>query len=425
VTTETTDPLCLVLPITIPGRPHLLPLEGAESRGSLGLRPMALSEAVKEADRPCFAILSDDDDLLARGWQLAGRCGLRGSNGAITPMALPLADGTPGPIVNGILLSGPESGFEKMYEVLALSGDPAEGRLARAGERVLAPPPARDLKWHGGLLRPARIRQGGRPLVMAILNVTPDSFSDGGRFAEASVAIERGRELADQGADILDIGGESTRPGAEAVGLEEESARVMPVIEGLAGAIPIPMSIDTTKSEVARRALAAGAAIINDISGMTMDPMMAPLAAGSETLVILNHIRGLPRTMQESPDYRHVVLEVLLDLASRVRAVRAAGVDSARIIIDPGIGFGKRVEDNLSLLRHLGSISSLGSPVMVGVSRKSFLGALTGRAVAGRGAGTAAAEAIAALAGAEIIRTHDPAGARDAIAVAAGLAGGS
>jgi dihydropteroate synthase len=260
---------------------------------------------------------------------------------------------------------------------------------------------------------------------MAILNVTPDSFSDGGRFAEASVAIERGRELADQGADILDIGGESTRPGAEAVGLEEESARVMPVIEGLAGAIPIPMSIDTTKSEVARRALAAGAAIINDISGMTMDPMMAPLAAGSETLVILNHIRGLPRTMQESPDYRHVVLEVLLDLASRVRAVRAAGVDSARIIIDPGIGFGKRVEDNLSLLRHLGSISSLGSPVMVGVSRKSFLGALTGRAVAGRGAGTAAAEAIAALAGAEIIRTHDPAGARDAIAVAAGLAGGS
>lgn len=421
---EPADTLCLVFPVSTPGRGHLLPLEGAEARASLGLRPMALAEVVKEADRPCFALISDSEDLLARAWQLSARCGLKGSAGAITPMPLPpLAPGEePGPLVNGLLLTGPESGFEKMYEVLAVSGDRDEGRLARAGERALAAVSPREIRWRGGSLQPGSVHRGRRPLIMGILNVTPDSFSDGGRYAGREAAVARAREMAEQGADIVDIGGESTRPGAEAVEMEEEAGRVVPVIEALAGALEVPISIDTTKAEVARRAVEAGAAIINDISGMTMDPLMPALAAALEVPVVLNHLRGVPRTMQDSPEFRHVVMEVLLDLAARVGAARRAGVEADRIVVDPGIGFGKRVSDNLALLRHLEALRALECPVLVGVSRKSFLGALTGREVGHRGSATSAAETLAALAGAEIIRTHDPGAARDALAVAVAMA---
>lgn len=425
------EPLCLVFPVAVPGRGGLLTVEGTEMRASLGLRPMALAEVSKEADRPCYAVLSDGEDLLARVWQLAARCGLKGSAGAIVPMPLPGPvgemegpGGGGGPLVNGVLLTGPESGFQKIFEVLMRSGDPAEGRLARAGERALAPPQGPEIPCGTvGTLRPGTLRSGGTPVVMGILNVTADSFSDGGRYAAPQAAIERARQMIDEGADIIDIGGESSRPGSSPVALEEESARVLPVIEALAREGTVPLSIDTTKSEVARRAVAAGASIINDISGMAQDPLMPALAATLGVPVVLNHIRGVPRTMQESPGFQHVALEVLLDLAARVRAVRAAGVKASRIVVDPGIGFGKRVEDNLSILRHLGVLEALECPILVGVSRKSFLGAVTGREVGERRDATVAAETLAVLGGASLLRTHEPAAARDAIAVAAALAG--
>ncbi len=419
------DPLSLVFPVSLPGRWGLLALPGTEMRSSLGLRPMALAEVSKEADRPCYAVLSDGEELLARVWQLAGRCGLKGSAGAIAPLPVPGPEQDAGaPLVNGLLLTGPEGGFQKMLEVLALSGDPAEGRLARAWERTLAPQPPPEMPCGPGrTLRPCSVRGGGRPLVMAILNVTPDSFSDGGSFATKEAALGRARRMIDEGADVIDVGGESTRPGSAPVSLEEEAGRVLPLIEALASETKVPVSIDTTKAEVARRAVAAGAAIRNDISGMAWDPMMPALAAALDVPVVLNHVRGVPKTMQEHPSYQHVVLEVLLDLAVRVRGVRAAGVPASRIVVDPGIGFGKRVEDNVALLRHLGALDALECPILVGLSRKSFIGALTGRDVGLRRDGTVAAETIAVLAGASILRTHEPAAARDAIRIAAALAG--
>ncbi|HXI01660.1 MAG TPA: dihydropteroate synthase, partial [Candidatus Saccharimonadales bacterium] len=333
--THTAGTLSLIFQLNIPGRASLVPLEAAELRSSLGLRPMALAELSREADRPCYALLSDSDDLLSRVWQLAGRCGLKGSTGAISPMPLEAAGpggengrASGGRLVNGVILTGPESGFEKMYEVMAVSGDRDEGRLARAGERALAAAgPQEILLADGRGLRPGSLAEGGRPLVMGILNVTPDSFSDGGRFSDPQSALARARTMIEEGADILDIGGESSRPGSEPVAMEEESRRVLPVIEALARESAVPLSIDTTKAEVARRAVAAGASIINDISGLTMDPLMPALAATLKVPVVLNHIRGVPRTMQESPSFQHVVLEVLLDLAARVRLAEEAGVE--------------------------------------------------------------------------------------------------
>ena len=212
-----------------------------------------------------------------------------------------------------------------------------------------------------------------RGVIMGVINVTPDSFSDGGNFISVNAAVEHGLRLAEEGAEILDIGGESTRPGAASVSVEEELRRVIPVIKGLAGKTSAALSIDTSKASVARAAVAAGAEIINDVTALRGDDAMARVAAESGCGIVLMHMRGTPRTMQEDPQYHDVVVEVADHLAERIAAARAAGIAADRIAIDPGIGFGKTVEHNLQLIAGLGRFATLGHPVLLGVSRKSFL----------------------------------------------------
>jgi dihydropteroate synthase len=213
--------------------------------------------------------------------------------------------------------------------------------------------------------------------LMGILNVTPDSFSDGGLFLDPQVAIAHGVELVEQGADIIDVGGESTRPGAEPVTLEQELYRVIPVVEGLAERLPgVQISIDTSKREVAQRALAAGANLVNDVSAFRGDPRMATVVAESGVDCCLMHMQGLPRTMQKDPHYENVVQEVGAFLEERIAFAMAEGVSEDRIMIDPGIGFGKTAIHNLELLRHLQELSALGRPIVIGTSRKSFIGTI-------------------------------------------------
>jgi dihydropteroate synthase len=254
----------------------------------------------------------------------------------------------------------------------------------------------------------ATVADRSRTLIAGILNVTPDSFSDGGRYLRRDAAAQRAREMASVGADIIDIGGESTRPGADPVTLDEELGRVIPVIEALAQEPGLVISVDTRKAGVARRAIAAGAAMINDVSAMTADPEMLEVAAGSGAAICLMHMRGTPATMQLAPVYDDVVREVADYLRERAEAAVAAGVDRRRIILDPGFGFGKTLEHNLALLRRLGEIARIGYPVMVGTSRKSMLGALLGGASPeDRAEGTAATVALAIANGASMVRVHD------------------
>lgn len=257
---------------------------------------------------------------------------------------------------------------------------------------------------------------------MGIVNVTPDSFSDGGRWFDGAAAIAHGRRLAEEGADILDVGGESSRPGAQPVSVEEELRRILPVIVGLAD-LGVPISVDTTKPEVMRRATAAGATLINDIAALRA-PGALDAAAASGAAVCLMHMQGEPDTMQASPAYVDVVAEVHAFLAARVAVARAAGIAAERIVVDPGFGFGKRLEHNLVLLRQLGRFGDLGACVLAGLSRKSMLGELTGRPVGSRDTASVAAALIAARNGARILRVHDVAATRDALAVWSAVASG-
>jgi dihydropteroate synthase len=261
--------------------------------------------------------------------------------------------------------------------------------------------------------------------IMGIVNVTPDSFSDGGLFLDAEAAIEHGRDLVAQGAEILDVGGESTRPGAEAVSAEEELDRVRPVVEALAGedGPGAVVSIDTSKAAVAEAALDAGAEIVNDVTALRADPDLAALCAGRECGLVLMHMLGNPRTMQENPTYDDVVDDVKAWLAERVDAAIAAGVADERIWVDPGIGFGKTLEHNLELIRRLGELRDLGRPVVVGSSRKSFIGAITGREVKDRLGGTVASNVLAVLAGADVVRVHDVLELKQALDVAEAIVG--
>jgi dihydropteroate synthase len=262
------------------------------------------------------------------------------------------------------------------------------------------------------------------PAVMGVINVTPDSFSDGGDHLDPAAAIAHGLTLAEDGADMIDIGGESTRPGAQPVTLEQELARVIPVIEGLAERTGVPISIDTMKAEVARRAIAAGAAFVNDVSALRHDPQMADAVRDAGVGVCLMHMQGTPRTMQDDPRYDDVVAEVSEFLIERVGFAASQGIDQALICIDPGIGFGKTIEHNLTLLRDLDRIAALGPPVLVAVSRKRFLGQITGRAEKQRVAGTVAANLEAFRRGAWMFRVHDVAPNREALDVAAAVARG-
>jgi dihydropteroate synthase len=262
-----------------------------------------------------------------------------------------------------------------------------------------------------------------RPVVMGVLNVTPDSFSDGGRFASLEAAVEQGLRMAAEGAALIDVGGESTRPGARPVGAEEEARRVLPVIERLRGATTAILSVDTSEPEVIRAAARAGAGFINDVRALRETGALEAAAASGCGLCLM-HMQGDPRTMQVAPHYVDVVAEVRSFLTGRVAACRAAGIDPARLTVDPGFGFGKNVEHNLTLLRHLAELAADGPPVLVGLSRKSTVGKLTGREPDERLYGSVALAVIAALNGARIIRAHDVAATVDALKVAIAVQGG-
>lgn len=254
-----------------------------------------------------------------------------------------------------------------------------------------------------------------RPLIMGVVNVTPDSFSDGGKFIQLNQALAHARRLIDEGADLLDIGGESTRPGAVPVVLEEERRRVLPLLDHFAGGT-VPISIDTHKPDLMREAIVAGASMINDVSGFR-DAGAFDAVAGSDVAICIMHMRGEPRTMQHNPLYDDVVQDVKDYLAHRLQDAQAAGISRERIVVDPGFGFGKALEHNLQLLRELGAFRDMGCALLAGLSRKSMLGKITGREPADRVYASVAAALIAVQNGAHMVRVHDVAATRDALAV--------
>ena len=291
-----------------------------------------------------------------------------------------------------------------------MSGVPASGaQTTRVGARAAA-----GLVWRW---RDRAVEVGDRALVMGVVNVTPDSFSDGGRSLESGAAIAHARRLVDEGADLIDIGAESSRPGAEGISADQELSRLVPVLEGLSD-LTVPVSVDTTKPEVMRAAIGEGATMINDI-GALRSPGALEAVSASDAGVCLMHMQGEPRTMQREPRYGDVVAEVRAFLAGRVAAAEAGGIARERIVIDPGFGFGKTVEHNFELLRNLGRFAEIGVPVMAGWSRKSTLGAVTGRPAGERLAASIAAALLAVQHGARILRVHDVAATRDALAVLA------
>jgi dihydropteroate synthase len=262
---------------------------------------------------------------------------------------------------------------------------------------------------------------GSKVLIMGILNVTPDSFSDGGRFLDPVLAVDQAQKMIAEGTDIIDIGGESTRPGASYVSEEEEIARIRPIVEALGKCTDVPLSIDTQKASVAQVALDCGASIVNDVSALQDDCRMAQVVQESGAGVVLMHRQGSSATMQEAPQYKDVVGEVKSFLSKRVALARSMGISPDRIIIDPGIGFGKTCYHNLKILANIGEFLQLEQPLMIGLSRKAFIGELTGKPVTEREMGNAAAIATAVWQGAHILRVHDVAAMKDAIQVAQAL----
>lgn len=260
-----------------------------------------------------------------------------------------------------------------------------------------------------------------RPLVMGVVNVTPDSFFDGGRYATPDAAIRHALRLAEEGADLLDIGAESTRPGSDSIDEGEERRRLMPVVTAVAKAVSIPISVDTMKATVARAALEAGAVIVNDVSALQADPAMAEVVATTGAGVVLMHMQGSPRTMQKAPVYDDVVGEVAEFFRERIRFCRDRGIEQDQIVLDPGIGFGKLLLHNLTLLGQLETFVSFGRPILVGVSMKSFIGQVVGRPVEERSWGTAAAIALAVSKGAGILRVHDVKVMKEVVTMAAAI----
>jgi dihydropteroate synthase len=248
---------------------------------------------------------------------------------------------------------------------------------------------------------------------MGVLNVTPDSFSDGGLYVDPAAAVARACEMIEEGAALVDIGAESSRPGSDPIDQEEEVRRLLPVVTEVCRRTTVPVSIDTTKSQVARVALDAGAAIINDISALRFDPQMGNVVAGAGAGLVLMHMQGRPKTMQQSPSYGDVVQEVKRFFVERMEIARSVGIGPEQILLDPGIGFGKNLSHNLSLLAHLEELSALERPVLVGISRKAFIEQVLGRPVDRRLMGTAAALAVAVLKGARVLRVHDVGQMRD------------
>ncbi len=259
---------------------------------------------------------------------------------------------------------------------------------------------------------------GRRTWIMGVINVTPDSFSDGGLYFDKDRAVERGLELESEGADIIDVGGESTKPGSEPIAAEEELRRILPVISALKKRTSSLISVDTTKSEVARAALDKGADIINDISSFRFDSGMLSLAAQRKTPVILMHMKGVPKTMQDNPFYEDVLLEVKAFFKKKIEEAHQSGIKKEKIIIDPGIGFGKRLKDNLTLINRLQTFEDLDRPILVGVSRKSFIGKILNAQPGARLEGTIASAILSMVNGAHILRVHDVAAVKKAVLVA-------
>jgi dihydropteroate synthase len=288
--------------------------------------------------------------------------------------------------------------------------------LAVALKELISRLEPRDLKWKTSR---REMVLGSKTLLMGILNCTPDSFSDGGRYVNREAAVTRGLAMVEEGADIIDVGGESSRPGADPVAEDEELRRVIPVIEELAKKCDVPISIDTMKASVARRALEVGAEIVNDISALTFDAGMREVVARFGAGVILMHMRGLPKTMQVGEiTYNDVVGDIISYLEQRMEVAKEGGIPLDRIVCDPGIGFGKTAEQNYAILRRLSEFGSLGRPILIGVSRKSLIGAVTGEGPEGRLEGTAAAVTAAILGGAKVVRVHDVKEMRKVISVA-------
>ncbi|UCF78522.1 MAG: dihydropteroate synthase [Candidatus Eiseniibacteriota bacterium] len=285
-----------------------------------------------------------------------------------------------------------------------------KGRLHLADSRA-----GRDhlFRFRGG-----ELDLSGRTHVAGVLNVTPDSFSDGGKFFERDAALAHAERMIEEGADILDVGGESTRPYSQPVDASEEAARVVPVISLLSKRSDVIISVDTSKAAVARAALDAGAHIINDVSALRFDPELAGIAAEYGAGLVLMHMKGTPRTMQESPEYGDVVYEITRFLDDAIQRARKDGVDFESIIIDPGIGFGKKLEHNLTILKRLSEFRALKRPIMVGPSRKSFIGTLLDRPVHERTSGTLAAVVASVMSGAAVVRVHDVRQAKEAVVIA-------
>ncbi len=305
-----------------------------------------------------------------------------------------------------------EFGAECIERTLLVDVGVAVGRVLEQG----APAPL--------ILRGRVLDFAERTQVMGVLNVTPDSFSDGGAHATTAQAVAHALRLIDEGADLLDIGGESTRPGAAPVGLDEELGRVIPVIEALRAQSAIPISIDTTKAEVARAALAAGADLVNDVSGFTFDPAIAGVTAAAGAAACVQHIQGAPQTMQADPRYRDVVAEVMWGLEEALVRALAAGLPRERVLVDPGIGFGKTGAHNLMLLRRLGDLRQLGAPILIGTSRKAFLGQLAGGLAPDQRRAPSLGSIAAAVmtGGVDMVRVHDVEASRRALAVADAVA---
>ncbi len=292
----------------------------------------------------------------------------------------------------------------------------AGSNKAVADDRQLMIPTERQMRSHYTLsLRGEDWILGRRTLIMGVVNVTPDSFSDGGRFFDLPSALDQARRMVDAGVDILDIGGESTRPFSDPVGEAEELQRVLPVIEAIRRESDVLVSIDTQKAAVATRALDAGADIINDVSALRFDPQMATVAAESGVPVIVMHMLGTPRTMQKAPHYDSLFSEIIAFLEQRIRFATANGIDRNQIIVDPGIGFGKTIEHNLLIIRDLERFTCLDRPILLGASRKRFIGDILGRDIDDRERGTAAVKALAVAHGAHIVRVHDVAFQADVI----------
>jgi len=311
------------------------------------------------------------------------------------------------------LLMGTQKHFEKL--IAKLEQYPNLDSLGQSIKETLKNISKTQYSIH---CRKRTLTLGKRTLLMGILNVTPDSFSDGGLFFDRDNAVSHGLKMVEEGADIIDIGGESTRPGSKPIELEEELRRVIPVIESITKEADVPISIDTYKSTVAERAVEAGAEIVNDISGLHFDPDLANVAAKGNIPLILMHIRGTPKTMQKNVHYDSLFSEILHYLKDSIQRAESAGLAPGQIIVDPGIGFGKTVEDNLLIIKNLHEFRVLGKPILLGTSRKSFIGKILNAEAEDRLEGTLSSMAIGVLNGAHIIRSHDVLQAKKALAVA-------